>query len=559
LTDSATVIKPGVTAGGLSLPHYFGPDQSLFGLLNWPDGPVRAAAIICPPLGYEAVTSYQSLRVLAEDLARAGIATLRVDYASTGNSLGSPRDPDRVAAWRATIEAGRAELRSLGVEVIATVGVRFGASLAADVVAGERPHDLLVMWDPIPSGRRYARALKMFAAGSGDSTIREDGISIAGIEFTEQTLRDISKLNIDMSGLPSACLVVVRPEATDNAAEFTGAEVVVLPGTAEMIDETAEEAKVAQPIVDHIVNWVRRQDLGQPLPPQSPPNLAAETVEVAGDSVLRHHLVRVGPWQLFGVLTTSDSTSPASAVLMLNNGAAPNIGPGRAWVEWSLREAAQGLTTLRLDMSGLGESRARDAREAHVVYSRAVNQDVQDAVTFLRDAGAPKVAVLGLCSGATHGFRALGAGTEVDAIVSINPGLHSPVCYYRTDLRHGYHRALPRLFAQPLYKTPLFGLLDRVPTFVWRVLDKTRLIRTPVLLPKIAVDAHVPSLLVFGDDEWGLKALRQRDPKATRAIFDDKTLTVEVFDALDHSMFDLDARRRVEDSVHDWLFKQLIA
>jgi alpha/beta superfamily hydrolase len=561
LTDCVTAAQPGVTTGGLSLPHYFGPERTFFGLLNWPKGPVRAGALICPPLGYEAVTAHQSLRVLAEQLAQAGVATLRIDYAGTGNSLGSPRDPDRVAAWENSIEPGLDELRSLGIDTVTLVGVRFGAGLAAKVAARSFGHNLLVMWDPIPSGRRYSRAMKLMAstATSADPANSLGTVSVAGIEFTEQTLQAISKTNISADDLVQPTLVVVRPRSStdDPTPDFGAADVCELPGTAEMIDASAEEAKVAHRIVDHIVAWILRRDLGQGLPAGPAPTLAVETSQPHADLLLTHRLIRFGPTELFGVLTTAAGTSPSSAVLMLNNGAAPNIGPGRAWIDWAAQQAVDGFMTLRLDMSGLGESKARDPREEQVVYSRAVNDDVREAVSYLRESGVSRIAVLGLCSGATHGFRALGAGVDIDAIVSINPGLHSPVCYYRTDLRHSYHRVLPRLFAVPLHKTPLFELLDRIPTWVWRILDKTRLVRTPTLLPKVAVNAQVPALLIFGQDEWGLRALRKRDPGETRNLLAAPTLTMEVFDSLDHSMFDLEARRQVEEIVEKWLHKEL--
>src|SRR4051812_23332430 len=76
-------------------------------------GPAAIAIVIVPPFGYEAVSAHRSLRALAIRAAEAGLDAWRIDLDGTGDSAGDDRDPDRVAAWTATIaaaiEAARAE------------------------------------------------------------------------------------------------------------------------------------------------------------------------------------------------------------------------------------------------------------------------------------------------------------------------------------------------------------------------------------------------------------------------------------------------------------------
>lgn len=114
-------------------PHWFGPASSWFGLLHSPSPALRGAVVVCPPLGYEAVGSHRSLRRLAEHLTSIGIASLRVGY--PGMSFGLPDEPgvDQVPVWSAIITGAAQELRSMGAPWVGVIGVRFAATLAADL------------------------------------------------------------------------------------------------------------------------------------------------------------------------------------------------------------------------------------------------------------------------------------------------------------------------------------------------------------------------------------------------------------------------------------------
>ena len=65
-------------------------------------------------MGEEGRAAHRTFRRLAEELAEAGIVALRFDYDGTGDSAGLQDDPDRVAAWLASIEAARQYLLDLG-------------------------------------------------------------------------------------------------------------------------------------------------------------------------------------------------------------------------------------------------------------------------------------------------------------------------------------------------------------------------------------------------------------------------------------------------------------
>ena len=109
---------------------------------------------------------------------------------------------------------------------------------------------------------------------------------------------------------------------------------------------------------------------------------------------------------LFGILTTPDEdvkVEGAPVALILNAGIVHRVGPFRVHVDIARQLAKQGFSTLRLDLSGLGDSQPRTGKIE--IEDRAV-LDVTDAMDFLEnETGASEFALLGLCSGAYNAHR----------------------------------------------------------------------------------------------------------------------------------------------------------
>ena len=197
-------------------PIWFGPDERpLFGMLHVPEGSTaRAGVVLCSPLGREDLFFHSAYRSLAERLERHGIAALRFDYDGTGDSAGVQRDPGRVAAWSASTQAAVELMRSAGSPVVAAVGMRVGATLAA-FDATRAPLDALVLWDPCRSGRTFLReqsALQAVGAGSGDSA--DGSVQTPGFRYDRDTVADLSGLDLTATSGPMAdqILVLVRPD-----------------------------------------------------------------------------------------------------------------------------------------------------------------------------------------------------------------------------------------------------------------------------------------------------------------------------------------------------------
>ncbi len=148
----------------ISQPLMFGPaSRQVFGLFH-PAEEARSndtAVLICPPFGQEGLRTHRFFKVLAERLARTGIATLRFDFYGSGDSPGDESQGE-LDGWRRDLCSAHEELRRRAPAArIVWVGARLGATLAVLAARNGRCDPVrLVLWEPVIDGRRYARFLR---------------------------------------------------------------------------------------------------------------------------------------------------------------------------------------------------------------------------------------------------------------------------------------------------------------------------------------------------------------------------------------------------------------
>jgi len=433
------VVTLGVGAGAsgvASRPVWFGDEgRPAFGWFHSPpDGLAVGGAVICPPLAFNLFHAHYALRLLAERLAASGFCALRLDYDGTGDSAGGNDDPGRTEAWVATVRSALRLVRQSGVDNVGLVGMRFGATLAAQAATSDERVDQVVLWDPCASGRsflREQRAISTITLGSPAES-PDGSVEIPGTLYDASTADDIEAVSIAKCALPLARRVLVLTRADRpvhrsllNPAlaseEFAHEQAV---GQAEFMDRYPPVQELPHEAITGIVGWLGAGAGDEKVVVQVPEEGGPRQVEQGwGGSRTVEEPVSVPPVGLFGVLTYNhDVRAPgAPAALFLNVANQHHVGPNRLWVELARQWAGAGIRSLRLDLSGLGDSPDRQGASGRwECFKPEAFEDVADAAQWLSPDDPSNVVLVGLCSG---GYQALEGALVLRArgVVAINP------------------------------------------------------------------------------------------------------------------------------------------
>jgi dienelactone hydrolase len=154
--------------------------------------------------------------------------------------------------------------------------------------------------------------------------------------------------------------------------------------------------------------------------------------------------VRFGPGDaLMGMLTAPAQQAPAGvACLMFNMGANHRVGPRRINVKLAHMLAARGVSSLRFDLGGVGDSDALDTSpdlQTRAVHSLQAAMDLGE-----RMLGTRQFTVVGMCSGVEHTMAAAAADPRVVA-VSLFDGFAFP------ERRARWERNVRRALAAPAH------------------------------------------------------------------------------------------------------------
>lgn len=389
--------------------------------------------VLCAPHGYEELCVHRQWGHLAQRLADAGLPTLRFDYHGTGDSVGHDEEPQRLRAWLDSIQdAVRWMREQTRVTEVALVGLRLGGALAALAAKELGDVDMLALLVPTISGRAYTREMKALAAFSpmpddAPQPPSPDDIEAGGFLLSAETveaLRHVDLRQLDGRPAPRVLFMPANEGPVEKALVQTlrsvGTEVQVTPfdGFEEFICEVHYGQRTPEAAFTTLTAWLTQDApaVGVVGEPRQTARLempqAIETPMFFGDEA-----------RLFGVCCeprpqVADRTAPA--VIFINTGHHHRIGANRMAVTLGRRLAARGITSMRLDIAGLGDSQAWQGRPENKLYDKAACADIRAAMDCLEAQGHRECVLIGLCSGAYLSFYTALQDTRVISQVMIN-------------------------------------------------------------------------------------------------------------------------------------------
>ena len=131
---------------------------------------------------------------------------------------------------------------------------------------------------------------------------------------------------------------------------------------------------------------------------------------------------------IFAEPSPAPAVTPPPAVVLLNAGIVHRVGPNRMHVSLARALAPAGISSLRFDMSGIGDSPSRP--EATTPLQSAMS-DIHDAMEWLEASKQiRKVVLFGLCSGADHSILYASSDRRVVGTILLDPNIPRTRKYY---------------------------------------------------------------------------------------------------------------------------------
>jgi len=260
---------------------------------------------------------------------------------------------------------------------------------------------------------------------------------------------------------------------------------------------------------------------------------------------------------LLGILSRPErDQQPDFALLMFNSGTLSRVGPHRINVKLARALAVHGVTSLRFDLSGHGDSRSNDDGDGGP--TRAGNDIVAAMDHLQRTFGIERYAVLGVCSGAVAAFSAALADRRIVGLMMFDG--HWYRSRWTLPVRHWKRlRALSvREITAKLWRLAARRVGATEPVVTPKVLDAQRLPANPpreafVRLLQSLVDRRVVTHFVYSGTviDFYSYAKQFRDTFGRERFF--SSVRCDFRPDIDHTFVSLAMQHRMIELVDGWV------
>lgn len=574
------------------------------GCLGWlHEGRSGYGVVLCEPLGHEALWGHKLMRALAERLASEGIWVLRFNYPCAGDSVGDDIDPGRFAKTVASVHHAIDVLRKhSGISDLTLLGVRAGALFAMLAAAGEgvdaAPRvDAIAALAPVVRGRTYLRELSFLQRGWLETALPavreghrdEPCMSVLGHRYPPDLVDRIKSVNLcDVAGNASSSVksvLLIDSDYGDSPALSSALQSRGIDVSTEAFQEWAttmlESTRSRLPLraIDSLVQWVLKRTRIHPAAVQCcPDSVAMSTAEDRSTTLCAHGIsespVSVGSDKLAGMLCTATETAPARrtapAVLIANTAANSRIADGRFAVCLARELARHEITSLRVDINGVGDSgKQAPDDQSGVPYSDQSVVDIVNAANWLAAQGHKEIIAVGICSGAYAALHAAARTTSLVGTIEINlerfvwpSGLtltearkqrHNSARGYLVSMRdwRRWKRLMhERRDLRPILKTLAGHLIARfrlpAQQFAEHLGWRPHVDTARGMMHDLA-RRGIRTLFVYGEFDPGMDELNRHFGPAQRAFKGWRTVRIQTIPHLDHALFGTSGRNAVID------------
>ena len=189
--------------------------EQLYGVMHEPEGTLIRdfALLVCYPYGQEYMITHRALRTLSVNMARAGVPSMRFDYAGTGDSAGETFS--FATGVDNTVAAAQQLAELSGMDRIKLVGLRLGAAIA--VQASQRIANIahISLWDPVIDGSVYINQLTQHGMEDPDNN---GTLWVNGYPITPSAQQELRAIDIQAGALEKLASVhFVLSQANTNA------------------------------------------------------------------------------------------------------------------------------------------------------------------------------------------------------------------------------------------------------------------------------------------------------------------------------------------------------
>lgn len=224
---------------------FFGDSaEQLYGVMHEPEGTLIRdfALLVCYPYGQEYMITHRALRTLCMNMARAGVPSLRFDYAGTGDSAGDTFS--LATAVENTVAAAQHLAEYSGMDRIKLVGLRLGAAIGTLASQRESGIEHITLWDPVVRGSDY---LDILAQRGKQDQVSNGTLWVNGYPVSPTTQHELRTLTLQASELEKLASVhFILSQTNANADQLIAT-----------LDKQAVKLRVDNSDLDDADTWMK--------------------------------------------------------------------------------------------------------------------------------------------------------------------------------------------------------------------------------------------------------------------------------------------------------------